>query len=514
MASNSQDKVYQELVSLLGETYVSIRESDKLIYATDWSWMLQMWLDRAMEPTKPDFIVHPGSTEEVAEIMKIANRYRVPVVPWGGGSGSQGGAGPLFGGILLDTKRMNRILEINETNLTVTAQAGIIGTQLEWALNERGLTLPHYPASANCATLGGYLAPRGSGVISTKYGKAEQLVITMEVVLPDGTILRTPDVRNHASGPDFMGLWVGSEGTFGIITEATMQIERLPECRLLRGILFDDLSKALEAGRRIMTQRLDPLVVRLYDMPSTKKMIKRVLNLDLEGAYMALGFDGWTEIATAQEKRALDICYDLGARDLGREPGEIWWNHRYDFYFPPLSLHLPEMYGTTETVTTFERIENLYYAKRAVIEENYARWNVTYIGHFSHWFPWGVMLYDRFVIEAPPQDAYEALTLHNEIWTRALKTSLECGAVLNEHHGIGFKIGYMMPDMYGSAWPFLQKLKDFMDPQGLMNPGKLGFPVPETLSPRYEFWQVDQELKHKLKQDVAGYKPGMGKGLK
>jgi alkyldihydroxyacetonephosphate synthase len=226
-------------------------------------------------------------------------------------------------------------------------------------------------------------------------------------------------------------------------------------------------------------------------------MIKRVLNLELEGAYMALGFDGWPEIATAQEKRALDICYELGASDLGREPGEAWWNHRYDFYFPPLSLHLPQMYGTTETVTTFDYIEKLYYAKKAVIEDNYAAWSVNYIGHFSHWFPWGVMLYDRFVINEPPQDPREALTLHNEIWTRAMRTALAHGGMLNEHHGNGLKLGYLMPEMYGAAWPLLQTLKDALDPQGIMNPGKLGFRVPEWLAntPDEAFRAVDRETK-------------------
>jgi alkyldihydroxyacetonephosphate synthase len=498
MSQNSVvDTALKELTALLGEASVSIREADKLVYSADWSWMLQMWLDRGQETTKPDVIAHPSTPEQVAEIMKIAGRHRLPVIPWGGGSGSQGGAGPVFGGILLDTKHLNRIIEINENCLTVTAQTGIIGTQLEWALNERGLTLPHYPASANCATLGGYLAARGSGVISTKYGKAEDLVLSMQVVLPDGSIIRTPAAPNHASGPDFMGLWVGAEGTLGVITEATMQIERLPESRLLRAVLFDDLSNALEAGRRIMTQRLEPLVIRLYDEPSTRKTVKRVLNLDLKGIYMVIGFDGWPEIAAAQEKRALDICFELGAQDLGREPGEEWWKHRYDFYYPPLSLHLPQMYGTTETITTFDHIEQLYYAKRAVIEENYAQWHVDYIGHFSHWFPWGVMLYDRFVINEPPQDAQEALALHNEIWTRATLTSLANGALLNEHHGIGFKLGYLMPQMYGPAWPLLQTLKKAIDPHNLMNPGKLGLGAEPPAIParNYEFWLADQQTK-------------------
>ena len=145
----------------------------------------------------------------------------------------------------------------------MTAQAGINGTQLEWALNERGLTLLHYPASANCATLGGYLAPRGSGTISTKYGKAEDLVMSLEVVLPDGSVIRTPSVPSHASGPDFMRLFLGSEGTFGIITEATMRVVRLPETRLFRAVLFKDVASGLEAGRRMMVDRLDPLVIRM-----------------------------------------------------------------------------------------------------------------------------------------------------------------------------------------------------------------------------------------------------------
>ena len=227
--------------------------------------------------------MHPGSAEEIARVLQIANTYRVPVVTWGGGSGSQGGTIPIFGGIVLDVKRLDKILNISEQSLTVTAQAGVIGEVLEYTLNERGLTMPNYAASANCATIGGYIAARGSGVISTKYGKVEDLVMSMQVVLPDGTIIRTPPVPKHASGPDYAGLFVGSEGTFGVITEATFQIERLPETRLFRGILFDDLHNALEAGRQIMLARLQPTVLRLYDEASTVSLVKRVLNLDLQG---------------------------------------------------------------------------------------------------------------------------------------------------------------------------------------------------------------------------------------
>jgi alkyldihydroxyacetonephosphate synthase len=358
------EMVRSELEDVVGPEHISVAETDRLVYSTDWSWMPQMWLDRGRPLPTADYIVHPGSAEEIAAIMQIANVYRIPVIPWGGGSGTQGGALPIYGGILVDVKRLNKIVAIDETSLTVTAEAGINGTQLEWALNERGLTLAHYPASANCATLGGYLAPRGSGTISTKYGKAEDLVMSMQIVLPNGDIIRTPRVPNHASGPDFGRLFLGSEGVFGIITEATMMVDYLPEARLFRALLFDDLANALEAGRRIMTRRLQPTVIRLYDPGSTGSLVRHVLGYELEGAYMVIGFDGDPDIAALQEQKALAICSELGAQDLGREPGEAWWEHRYDFYYPPKSLHLPWMYGTVETITTFDKLEALYYARR------------------------------------------------------------------------------------------------------------------------------------------------------
>jgi alkyldihydroxyacetonephosphate synthase len=469
------DDLRRELDTIVGAAHVSTRESDRLVYSVDSYWAPQMWLDRGRRIPAPDVIVHPGSSQEVAAVLRLANAARIPVVPWGGGSGTQGGALPIHGGIVLDLKRLDRILTIDEHSLTVSAQAGINGSRLEWALNDRGLTLPHYPASANCATLGGYLAPRGSGTISTKYGKAEDLVMSMEVVLPSGDIIRTPSVPNHASGPDFMRLFLGSEGTFGVITEATMRVTRLPEARLFRAVLFKDVATGLEAGRQMIVQRLDPLVIRMYDPHSTASLVKRVLGYELEGAYMILGFDGWRDIAALQEKRAMDICETLGARDLGREPGERWWQHRYDFYYPPLGFHLPAMYGTVETVSTFSGLERIYRAKKEAIEGTFGSIGVRYIGHFSHWFPWGASLYDRFVLDEAPADPAEAQALHDRIWDVAVRTSLEHGGMINEHHGVGLKLSRFMPAQYGSTWPFLQLLKRAIDPHGIMNPGKVGF---------------------------------------
>ena len=479
-ASYSPDRlrfemIRSELEEVVGPQYITTKDSDRLVYSCDWFWLPQMWLDREQPLPRPDYIVHPGSAEEISTIMKIAGLHGIPVIPWGGGSGTQGGALPIHGGIILDLKRLDRILDIDEKSLVVTAEAGINGTQLEWALNEKGLTLPHYPASSNCATLGGYLAPRGSGTISTKYGKAEDLVLRMQVVLPDGHILRTPHVPSHASGPDFMRLFLGSEGTLGVITEASMQVDYLPKVRLLRALLFDEISNAIEAGRQLMTRRLNPMVIRLYDPNSTASRLKAILNLELEGAYMVVGFDGDPDIAALQEQKAMEICTDLGASDLGREPGERWWKHRYDFYYPPKSLKLPWMYGTTETVSTFDRNEKIWHAQKRAVEEGFKEWGIKYIAHFSHWFHWGSAMYSRFIIEEPPEDATEAIRLHNRVWQTAVSASLENGGMINEHHGVGLKLGRFMRRQYGDSWPLLVGIKNAIDPNGIMNPGKLGF---------------------------------------
>jgi alkyldihydroxyacetonephosphate synthase len=244
---------------------------------------------------------------------------------------------------------------------------------------------------------------------------------------------------------------------------------------LLRAVLFDDLHNALEAGREIMLSRLQPFVIRLYDEASTGSLVKRVLGLDLQGGYMIVGFDGFEDIASLQLAKAMRICTDLGARDLGADPAEEWWNHRYDFYYPPHTLALPQMFGTIESVSRFENIEAQYYSKKRAVEDGFAEWDAHYIAHFSHWFPWGVMVYDRFLIDHPPEDAREALRLHNRVWNAAARASMQHGGVLNEHHGIGFKLGRLMKEQYGTAWPTMEALKTTLDPRGIMNPGKLGY---------------------------------------
>jgi alkyldihydroxyacetonephosphate synthase len=133
------------------------------------------------------------------------------------------------------------------------------------------------------------------------------------------------------------------------------------------------------------------------------------------------------------------------------------------------------MYATTETVATFDRIERIFWAQKEAVERGFADWGVTYIAHFSHWWQWGASMYSRFIIESPPEDAGEALRLHNRVWNTAVSAALENGGMINEHHGVGLKLSRYMRRQYGDAWPFLTRLKKMLDPNGIMNPGKVGF---------------------------------------
>jgi len=465
-----------ELVDTVGPEYVLTDEADRIIYGVDYMWVPRMWIDRGLTPPLPDFVVLPGTPEEVSRIVKIANVYRIPIIPWGGGSGSQGGIMPVYGGITLDLKRLSSVLEINRDAQTVTAQAGINGYTLECALNAEGYTLAHIPASLHSATLGGYIACRGSGVLSTKYGKIEDIILSCEVVLPEGKIIRTLPLPNHAAGPGILQLFVGAEGSFGIITEATLRIEKLPEERRFKAFLFDTLSKGFEAGKRIMLERLGPSLIRLYDEGETIKRIRKILGISLEsGSYMVLGYDGRPQVVEPQESLAVGICRELSARELSEKVAWEWWKHRYNFYFPPHALDFPWMFGTMDTLCTFDKMENLYWTKKQTLEERFARWDLEYLAHLSHWYPWGVMVYDRFIVQNPPVDAEEALMLHNEIWNLAVRTSIACGGVLNEHHGVGLKLARLMREQYGPAFSVLEGLKSALDPKNVLNPGKMGF---------------------------------------
>ena len=472
------EMIRTELTDVVGEDYVDVKFADKFGHSIDYYWIPEMWHDRGKECPKPDFVVHPATTEEVARIMKIANQYKIPVVPWGGGSGSQGGALPIYNGIVLDMKRMNKIIKIDKEALTVTAQTGIITKHLEWGCNKEGLSTMHLPASIACSTIGGFLAHRGTGVLSTKYGKIEDMVMSLEVVTPTGEIIRTLPVPRHASGPDLTMMFLGSEGTLGVITEVTLKIHPQPEARKFRAYIFKDFHTAMQAGQTLMRSRLGPCAMRLYDETETKTHVSKVFGINLDkGAYLVFGFDGREKIVDLQMQYAREIMEkQFHGKDLGSKGGEWWWENKYKFFYPGYMFHVPQAFGTLDTVADFSHIENVYWAMKKVVNKEFP--DARFIGHFSHWYDWGCMLYARFIFpgDKVPPNAEEAAALYNAVWDKAIRAAIREGGVINEHHGVGLKLGRYVKDLYGTAMPILESLKAKLDPNGIMNPGKMGLP--------------------------------------
>ena len=459
-----------ELEDAVGKENVSIRTADKIAHAMDYFWLPRMYVDKGNIPPMADFVVYPGSAEEVSKVLVIANYYKIPVYPWGGGSGSQGGALPVKGGILLDTKRMNKVLDFDEKSMTVTVETGMIFTQLEWYANERGYSLMHYPSSINCGTVGGFLAHNGIGVLSTKYGKIDDQCLSLEVVIPNGQILKTCPVPKHSSGPNLMGVFIGSEGTLGVITKATFKLFRLPEVRKFRAFLFKSVADGMNAGRDLVHE-VKPSIVRLYDEAETVSLIRKVIGFAKPGAVMNVAIEGNAEDVALEEKHMLQIAERYGAEDLGSDYGEKWWDSRLTFFYPDKCLDFPLMYGTMDTVATYSSIEKIYWAMKKEVEKFEG---VRFIAHFSHWYEWGCMMYDRFIMDNPPEDPDKAFRLHNEIWNAGVRAALENGGVINDHHGVGIKLGRLMKEQYGPSMIVLEGLKKTLDPNGIMNPYKMG----------------------------------------
>ncbi len=473
------DMILFELQDIVGKENVSIKSSDKEIYSIDYFWVSEMWHDKQkygnLSSPTADYIVHPASASEVSRILKVANTYKIPATAWGGGSGSQGGALPVLGGIIIDTKRMNTVHKIDAESMTVEVDTGIIMEHLEWELEKHNFSTMHNAASSFCATVGGFIAHRGTGVLSTKYGKFEDMITNMEVVLPDGEIINTLPVPKTACGPDLNQIFIGSEGVFGVVTKVTLKINRIPEAMKFRAFIFKDMATGLKVGRKLMVENLQPAIIRLYNETETKELIKRVLGIDKEGAYLVYGFDGKQEMVDLQLKYAQEIADNEHGEDLGGELGKKWWDSKYKFFYPPYMYRLPQCFGTLDTVASYSDIENVYNAMKDVVEKKYTM--ARYIGHFSHWFDWGCMLYARFIIDTPPEDPHEALYLHNSIWNDCLRAAIKNGGVLNEHHGIGLKLSRLTSELYGNSFEIFKKLKKVLDPNGIMNPGKFGLGV-------------------------------------
>lgn len=468
--------IYFELEEIVGSGNVTNDLADLDVFSTDVCAIPRFWIDRGEETVKPHYVVFPQNADQISKIIKLATVYKMPVIPRGAGAGDTCGSLALYGGIILNVSKMDKVLEIDENNLSVTVETGILQCDLEEILNRRGYTLNFFPASFYCSSLGGFLANRGSGTLSSKYGKVDNLVLSMEVVLPTGEIFHALPLPDHSTGPDLNRLFLGSEGTLGVITNVTLKMFYLPEERRFNAFLFKNLPDAINAGREIMINRLGPSVIRIYDEEDTRIMVKKVLGFEKKGSFMVIGFDGFKDIVDVQEKISFGFIKKNNGEDMGREPGNNWWNNRFKFYYPPYNLEaVPVLHGVCDTVANFENILKIYYKQKSAFEDEFKEWGITYFGHFSHWYESGAILYPCFTVNKLPEKIDELLRLNHRLWSTGVKIALQNGGTVNEHHGIGFRLGRFMKDSYGEGFCVLQNIKKALDPNNLMNPGKMGF---------------------------------------
>jgi len=459
------------LSSALADGAVITASAELDAYTADTYWPALHAKAAGAPIARPDVVVRPRTEEDVATVLAIASERRVPVVPWGGGSGTQGGALAINGGIVIDLRSLDEVIGIDEESMTVTVQAGKNGRELEAELNARGLMLPHYPASVEWATVGGYIAARGSGVLSTRYGKIEDLVLSLRVATPAGGLMETIEVPRHAMGPELTQLFVGSEGTLGVITRATLQLVPLPAARRFAAVAFPSVDTGIGALRRTLQLGHRPSVIRMYDEEATRLTFAPVVGEDLSGVYTVLAFEGEEEAAELEERRTLAIATEAGAEVLDPALGQRWWDRRYDFYHPPHQPELPAIWGTLDVVATYSRVKDVYDALHAAVREPYRETGLQLRMHFSHWYLWGTMIYGRFVV---PDGGPDALALHDRIWEDGMTAALDAGAVINDHHGVGIKLGPYMQRQHGAALDSIRRIKTALDPHDVMNPGKLG----------------------------------------
>lgn len=485
---------------------LSSEEVDRLSYARDMWPLGLLWMRQGRIPSPPELVVWPSTEAEVAKVIQIARAHRLPVIPYGAGSGVCGGTWAINGGVTLDLKRFDSIGEVDVSTRSVQVGAGVMGETLERRLNARGWTLGHFPSSIATSTVGGWLAARSAGQFSSKYGKIEDMTISARAVLGTGEIIETPE--RPFRGPDVLPLLIGSEGTLCAFTSAKFRVFPLHQGRVFHGFEFSSVEKGLEAIRLIFREGLRPAVVRLYDPFDTafvgkpgkkkkdveppsergvfgqkifpallKQVTKRTLGRPLvmnqlqrvfKRSRLILMFEGDAVRAEAEDRAATLICRQLEATDLGDAPGKAWFARRYDVSFRMSRLIESGTFADTmEIAAPWERVHDVYER----VHEAASKYAFV-LCHFSHAYAEGCSLYFSFVGSGDSEEAMEAR--YHQLWRAALGAATSAGGNVSHHHGIGVLKAQALQDSLGEGRHALRAVKRLFDPDAIMNPGKLG----------------------------------------
>ena len=487
--------------SLLSPDQVRTDDDDRLAHAYGRSYRDLVRIRSGSVDSAPDLVVYPETHEDVVTVVDACHEQGAALMPFGGGSNVVGAVehreGETRVRVTLDLRRMNRVISVDRASMTAEIEAGAFGPQIEESLAQHGLALGHHPDSFVYSTLGGWIATRSAGSHSNAYGKIEDMLVAVRVVTPTG-VLETRAYPAAAHGPDWNRLIVGSEGSLGVITSATVKVHPTPEYEEYRMLLFPSFERGLQALHECVARGFIPTVARLSDEMETelifaakppaqgwKRWAERgvMKALALKGyaapAAVVIGFEGPTVRTRPIRDAALKICRREGAFDLGRRPGQTWKRSRYDVpYLRDYMMDYALLADAFETATVWSRVLPLYRDSRRSILDAFRRetGHEGYLGcHISHLYHTGACLYFTVGVQASegatPSQMNEQ---YAAIKASATDAFVRNGGTLSHHHGVGYEHKpWMDRDHSEPARRGFDHLKDALDPKGIMSPGNL-----------------------------------------
>ena len=368
---------------------------------------------------------------------------------------------------------MSGILEINEEDMYVRARAGTPLDAMEKQLNERGYTAGHFPQSLPLASLGGLVATRSIGQFSTLYGGIEDLMLALEAVMPDGSIIRIKNVPRRSVGPDLRQLCIGSEGMLGFVTEVTMKLFKYrPENRWLRAYGVKGMQTGLDLIKEIMQEGYKPAVVRLHDPVEVENVIR--IDAPKDTALLIFIVDGPERIVKANAEGIAEIAAKYRAVDLGPKPAEHWFRTRndvcYTYIDQPVYYNMGAVVDTCEISANWSQIGKIY---QAVRERMIREIDNLYLigGHSSHSYISGTNLYFEFAYLAKSHEPQAVEDEYFRVLTIIMEEVLRYGGSIAHHHGSGKYRTRWMPEEHGSSYELLYRIKEALDPNGIMNHG-------------------------------------------
>ncbi len=455
------------LRDLLGDEVVST-EQELLTSRRHDYWAashLREWRGQPMG--EPGCVVSPTAPEQVQDLLRYATRQRIPVMPYGLGSGVCGGILPGDDVVLLDLSTMTRTRMIDEHDLLATFDAGKNGMEAEEEVAARGLTIGHWPQSIAVSSVGGWVSTRASGQFSTAYGNIEDIVYSIEAVLPNGDLVHLGTAPRAAAGPDLRHVVMGAEGTMGVVTGVTFSLRRQPESRRCTAFAAPDMRTGIEAQRLIIAADWRPPVMRLYDHAEVRRNFPDHAIGD--SAALLMVHEGPTVRVDAEVDDITRTATGAGLTPMDPAVTEEWLTKRN--HVPTWSdfFEMGAVVDTIEISAPWSRIDAVYDAVVASLGEVTGIVNAS--AHSSHVYRSGINLYFSFAVLAVPE---QMEARYFECWHRTMEATAANGGGIAHHHGSGrLRVPYLHHDLGATGVDLLRTLKRAVDPAGIMNPGNL-----------------------------------------